>query len=254
MDLFLCVTSGKLHQADTEFFQKLSDLGKVCIFVVNKHDELWQDGVSISELERRKKIDIEKHVGRSVNIIFTSCRTDKGLDELNTAILNDLEGAKKERWSRNAKAYSIEFLNKKKAACENYVSLAAYSAAANAINPIPGVDISVDLSILMKLFYEIRECYGLDSEALNTLQKSTIPAVSQLANNIIKYISKEGLLMLLKKYAGRQAAKSFSKYIPFIGQAIAAGAGYYITLNAGESYLKDCHDLAKKIIEEKLEV
>ncbi len=41
-DLFLCVSSGKLHQADTEFFHELLRVGKVCIFVVNKHDELWE--------------------------------------------------------------------------------------------------------------------------------------------------------------------------------------------------------------------
>ena len=72
-DLFLCVTSGKLHQADTEFFQELSKREKVCIFVVNKHDELWEDEVSIEELERRKKEDIEKHVGKKVVTLFTSC-------------------------------------------------------------------------------------------------------------------------------------------------------------------------------------
>jgi len=65
-DLFLCVTSGKLHQADTEFFQELSKRKKVCIFVVNKHDEIWEDGISIEELEQRKINDIRSHVGHEV--------------------------------------------------------------------------------------------------------------------------------------------------------------------------------------------
>lgn len=78
-DLFLCVTSGKLHQADTEFFQELSKRGKVCIFVVNKHDELWEDGVSIEELERRKKEDIEKHVGKRLLLCSQAAEMDPAL-------------------------------------------------------------------------------------------------------------------------------------------------------------------------------
>src|SRR5690554_4266733 len=63
-DLFLCVTSGKFLAADTELFRELDAMGKVCIFVVNKHDELWEDDVPLSELEQRKRADIIKQVGK----------------------------------------------------------------------------------------------------------------------------------------------------------------------------------------------
>ncbi len=69
-DLFLCVTSGKFHQADTEFFQELKQRGKVCIFVVNKHDELWEDDATIEELEQRKRDDIAKQIGQRVDVLF----------------------------------------------------------------------------------------------------------------------------------------------------------------------------------------
>ncbi len=251
-DLFLCVTSGKLHQADTEFFQELSRRGKVCIFVVNKHDELWEDEVSIEELERRKKEDIEKHVGKKVVTVFTSCRNGFGLDALNTEIQSNLDGAKKERWSRGAKAYSEKFLASKKEACEKYVTYAALASAANGINPVPGLDVSLDLTVLMKLFKEIRDSYGLTEDFLTNLKASSIPAVGRLANNVIKYAAKEGLLMLLKSFAGRQTVKALSKYIPFVGQAVAAGIGYAITSNAGSSYLDNCHELAEEALRNHL--
>lgn len=251
-DLFLCVTSGKLHQADTEFFQELVKRGKVCIFVVNKHDELWEDGVKITDLEQRKIADITKHVGQSVRIVFTSCRQGTGLDVLNTEIQGNLAGAKRERWARGAKAYSARFLQEKRAACEKYVSYAAAAAAANGINPVPGVDVAVDVSIIMKLFKEIRSDYGLSDNFLTSLKQSSIPVVGRLANNVVQYAAKEGILMLLKSFAGRQAVKAFAKYIPFVGQAIAAGLGYAITSNAGGSYLSDCHELAEEILNNKL--
>jgi len=253
-DLFLCVTSGKLHQADTEFFQELVKRKKACIFVVNKHDELWEDGVSITELEQRKVKDITSHVGQSVKVLFTSCRKSTGLDNLNGEINNNLDGAKRERWARGAKAYSNQFLQEKRAACEKYVAIAAAASAANAINPIPGADIAVDLSILVKLFAEIREAYGLSDDFLGKLKQSAIPIVSRLANNVVQYAAKEGILLLLKSSLGRQTVKMSAKYIPFIGQAIAASLGYAITSNVGNSYLDNCHDLAKQILEHKLEV
>jgi small GTP-binding protein len=251
-DLFLCVTSGKLHQADTEFFQELASRGKVCIFVVNKHDELWEDGVKVEELEQRKINDISKHVGQPVKIVFTSCRQGTGLDALNIEIQNNLEGAKRERWARGAKAYSARFLQEKRAACEKYVSYAAAAAAANGINPVLGVDVAVDIPIIMKLFEEIRDDYGLSDNFLTILKQSSIPVVGRLANNVVLYAAKEGILMLLNSFAGQQSVKTLAKYIPFIGQVIAAGLGYAITSNAGNSYLSDCHELAEEILNNKL--
>lgn len=251
-DLFLCVSSGKLHQADTEFFQELVKRGKVCIFVVNKHDELWEDGVRVEELEQRKIDDIIKHVGQPVRIVFTSCREDTGLDALNIEIQNNLEGAKNERWARGAKAYSTRFLKEKKAACEKYVFYAAAAAAANGINPVPGADVAVDISIIMKLFKEIRDDYGLSDNFLTSLKQSSIPVVGRLANNVVQYAAKEGILVLLKSFAGRQAVKSFAKYIPLIGQALAASLGYAITSNVGNSYHSDCYQLAEEILNNEL--
>lgn len=252
-DLFLCVTSGKFHQADTEFFQELKKLGKVCIFVVNKHDELWEEDVSIEELEERKRTDITKQVGQSVKVIFTSCRNNTGLDVLIEEINNNLEPAKRERWVRGAKAYSEKFLQEKRSACEKYVSYAAVASAANGINPIFGVDIAVDVSILLKLFSQIRDDYGLNGNLLDSLKDSSIPAVARLANNVIGYAVKEGIMLLLKRFAGQEAIKSVAKYIPFVGQAIAAGLGYAITSNVGNSYLNDCHELAEQILNNNLE-
>jgi small GTP-binding protein len=251
-DLFLCVSSGKLHQADTEFFHELLKHGKICIFVVNKHDELWEDGVSIEVLEQRKQADIRKHAEHSVDVLFTSCRQSTGIDLLNETIWQNLDSAKQERWARGAKAYSHKFLEEKKNACERYVSYAALASAANALNPVPGVDVAVDLGILTKLFSEIRVDFGLDDDFLSTLKRSSLPAVSRLASNVLQFATTQGLLLLLKRFAGRQAVKTFSKYIPFAGQAVAAGLGYAITSNAGNSYLDDCYQLSKEALDNKL--
>jgi hypothetical protein len=57
---------------------------------------------------------------------------------------------------------------------------------------------------------------------------------------------------LLEKQAGKVAAQQLSKYIPFIGQAISATAGFGITYLAGNKYLDDCYDMAEVMLQEDL--
>ncbi|MFN5182056.1 MAG: GTPase [Bacteroidota bacterium] len=251
-DLFLCVFSGKFHQPDSEFFKEIKSRDKVCLFVRNKHDEIWEEGRELSELEEEILTDVKKQVNaEDINVVFTSCRLNYGFDALQNLILENLEPAKRERWARGAKAYSVEFLENKRTACKKYVYIAAGAAAANALNPIPGADIAVDLSVIATLFSSIRSSYGLTNEKLKSVEIA-LPTVAPLANNIVKYAAKEGAIMLLKKFIGRQAVKQVSKYIPFVGQAVAASAGFAITTAAGVSYLNDCHEVAKKVLENDL--
>ena len=44
-----------------------------------------------------------------------------------------------------------------------------------------------------------------------------------------------------------------AKYVPFVGHVIAATAGFYVVKFAGTSYLNDCHQVAKGILEKQLE-
>lgn len=180
------------------------------------------------------------------------CRKNQGIKELSDAIYKNINDAQKAKWVMSAKAYSLEFLEMKKEACQKYVYVASGVAAANAINPIPGVDIGVDLSILVGLFKKIRDSYGLNDEKLKS-KEYTIPSLVPLANNVLKYATTEGIEILIKRYAAREISKTVLKYVPFVGQAIAASLGYAIIRTAGISYLNDCHELARQILEKELD-
>ena len=249
-DLFLCVFSGKFHKADTDFFQEIREKGKTSLLVRNQADMLWQEGKTDEELKNEIRLDAQKQVKSNEKIYFTSCRTNDGFDELEKAIKTNLEPSKKERWSRTAKAYTKEALEEKKDACKSLIKKRAGLAAANGLNPIPGVDIAVDVGILIELFSEIRKNYGLTDEKISNPEY--IKNLGPIANRIISASSKEGIIQLLKKFAGRETIKHVSKYIPFVGQAIAASIGYGITVYAGNSFVDDCHKLAKEILEQEL--
>ena len=126
------------------------------------------------------------------------------------------------------------------------------AAAVNGLNPVPGVDIAVDVSLLLSAFDKIRSEYGLSDDVLRDLKHQGAHELAKRAANILVSLTKEGVLVLLKRYATSESAKTIAKYIPFIGQAVACSLGYGITKYVGKSYLNDCHELAQKILEDKL--
>ncbi|MCC3375302.1 GTPase domain-containing protein [Cohnella sp. REN36] len=248
LDLFLCVFSGKFHEADSTFFKELREQGRVCLFVRNKLDDLWEDGKTREELEAEISADVRRQVGSDEPVRFVSCRTCEGLAELVDAIYAALDPAKRDKYARSAKAYSMAHLQAKREACEKAVYKYAGLAAANGLNPIPGVNVGVDISIMLKLFADVRSAYGLTDEKVNKL----IPSLLPLGKRVLDYSTKEGITLLLKRFVGKGASVQVGRFVPIIGQAVAAAAGFGLTLAAGKSYLNDCHQLAEGILAAEL--
>lgn len=248
-DLFLCAFSGKFHEADTAFFNELRKSNRVCIFTRTKADEIWDSGLTTEQSKEVIVKDVHKQVNADVTVYFTSRKTMEGIPEIKEAIYASVGPAKRDRFIRSVQALTSKHLDMKRSACERMVTKYAGMAAANALNPIPGVDVSVDLGILLKLFSKIRDCYGLDESRLEALA----PALLPMANKVLKQATQEGVLLLLKRFATQGTIKEFGKYIPLVGQVIAASLGFSLTKKAGNCYLDDCHELAEKILSDNLE-
>jgi len=248
LDLLVCVFDGKLHEADVELLRVLrEELHKPHLIVRSKLDVLWQDGKSEDELCVDITADIRATLSvPDAEVTFVSCRTRRGLAELVDRIDAHLDTAKRARWERAAKAYSEVALARKRAACERYVTLAAAAAAANGVNPLPGVDVAVDLTVLLRLFSEIRGAYGLDGDE-NRYGKFLPVLAPQLAK-LVQIATKEGAMALLRRFATSSAAKNVSKYIPLVGPVVAATLGFVVTKKAGDFYLEECHALAASVL------
>ncbi|MEW5734419.1 MAG: GTPase [Thermodesulfobacteriota bacterium] len=251
-DLFLCVFSEKLGAAEADMFRLLHEKGKICLFVRNKRDVLWDEHKSVDALTAEIARDVKLQVHSDVSVFFTSCRDGFGLGELSTAIAVHLEGAKQSRWIEGAKAYTEEFLEKKREIAKKKVKVNAFLSAANAVNPIPGADLAVDISILLSTFRAIRASYGLTDQSILTAREFGIPALGQLAGNIVKFSTREGVLSLLQRFLGRTLTAEAAKFVPLLGQAVAATAGFSITYAAGSSFLNDCHEMAEAILSREL--
>ena len=251
-DLFLCVFEGKLSKENAEFFTLLKQNGRNCIFIRNKCDMIWEEGKTFEELTESIARDLNKQTeSYGETIVFTSGKDNFGFDKLQKDIFRKLEESKRARWVKSSKAYSLEFLEEKKKEGEKMVIMHAGLSAANGINPVPGLDITIDVGTMLSLFKKLRKIYGLTDESLDKYKLFSSTAL-HTANSMIKIATKEGVLLLLKKFGTTTATKQISKYIPFVGQAIAASAGFAITKSAGSTYLENCHEIATAILEIEL--
>ena len=243
-DLFVCVFAGKLKAADTNFFQELTQSGKPCIFVRNKTDEIYDDDKTLAQSQEIIRQDVAKQLAiAEFTLLFISARGDKlqGIGALNKCISSKMQEARREKYLLAAKAQTTEHLKQKKALAMKLVSRSAKFAALNGLNPILGVDMAIDITILYNMYEEIRQVFDIGEKEV---EKSLL--TTNLKNFLLKGMSKEGISMILKAASKKLAAKVVLKYIPLAGQAAAAYIGHKIVEKAGRDYVNACYQVAEE--------
>lgn len=136
----------------------------------------------------------------------------------------------------------IKTLEKIREDCYKSVKRYAVMGAANAINPIPGIDIGVDAGLCLRMMADMRSRFGLSKEAEGKLRRYDI--LVPLVKKVFDYATKEGVMILLKSFGKRYLGKATAKYVPFLGQGIAAAAGYGMMRWFARRYIDDCYELA----------
>src|SRR5690606_26499145 len=140
-------------------------------------------------------------------LISTESPLEYDLDKLLYDIANNLDKIKRERFIADVTATSKKMIKEKRVVADKLVSRYAALSAANGLNPIPGLDISVDLGLLLKMGNDISNIYGLNKESQEFYEtfldlshsskvKSALAKASQYA---AKYLGKEAIVILLKR-------------------------------------------------------
>ena len=131
---------------------------------------------------------------------------------------------------------------------------AALSAFAGAL-PLPGVDVGMDVAIMMKLLSAINRRFGLSAEQLAKLNpelraKIVVLATSVGSRIVGKIIRKETVVFLLKKVGRRLAARQMTKIIPIVGSAASATMSFMAMRYIGRAHVNDCYHICRRLIEE----
>lgn len=129
--------------------------------------------------------------------------------------------------------------------CRELVRRRARVSALAAAVPIPGLGLAVDLGVLIRLLDEINEAFGLTPQRIEALparrRAAVYRAIAVLGSTAVgRVVTRELILAALRRAAGRWVAKSFLRYVPFAGQALAAGLSYAAVRWIGERHIEDC--------------
>lgn len=261
-DCVILVTADRFYEDDLYLITEIAKL-KIPVFPVrtkfdNSVERAEKRGVGEDEtydgIYNDLKSNLEGYDIKGIYLTSADYPLKYDLNRLVEDISNSLNSIKRERFIADINAISQNLLKEKRDLCTKLISRYAALSAANGLNPVPGLDVSVDLGLLYKMSSSIQEIYGLDEKQIafnasfiNKNKSKLILAKAMQFSS--KYIGKEAILILLKKAGLSIAGKSVSKWVPFIGQAIAAGLGYRLTSSIGDKMLKDAEDIAIETFE-----
>jgi uncharacterized protein (DUF697 family) len=136
--------------------------------------------------------------------------------------------------------------------CRKAVMKRALISATAAVVPIPGIDLAVDVGVLMKMLQEINSEFGLTPEQIELLapkrRLSAYKAIAAVGSSVVgRAITREALSLIVKSVAKRLATKTTVKFLPLAGQAIAATISFAAIKYIGDAHVDDCVAVAQAI-------
>jgi len=151
---------------------------------------------------------------------------------------------------------NLNSLDKIKDQCRSMVTKRAVISAGAAAIPLPGVDIAVDITLITELICNINERFGLDPSSVNLFpseEKVILQNIAKRIGNaaIGNFVAKPLVVSMLKKIGGGVATKSFTKYVPFVGQATSAAISFYGIKKVGNKHIDDCYCVLKEFFQSR---
>src|SRR5262249_6163334 len=117
-------------------------------------------------------------------------------------------------------------------AADRAIGVHAALAAANAFNPLPGLDIGIDLGILSSLARSLAAIYELGEDRFEDVERhlqSDVVALNVLqlsAESLTPLVVRKALATTLPQLGLELVARETTKWVPVAGSAVAAGIGY----------------------------
>lgn len=149
---------------------------------------------------------------------------------------------------------TVAELDQIKASCRKLVTRRALLSAAAAVVPIPGVDVSTDVAILLQLIPKINEQFGLSAAQVEKLspelQKLVVVSSASFSVGLLgKIITPTRVIALLKSLGlKRLTGKYASKYIPVVGSIVASSISYVVLKRVCNKHIDECYSMASQLL------
>jgi uncharacterized protein (DUF697 family) len=138
--------------------------------------------------------------------------------------------------------------------CRKLVTRRALISAGASVVPLPGVDVAVDITVLVRMLEEVNQRFGLTQQQIEQLAphrrlfayKAAMAVGSALIGRLV---TRELVIRLLRTVGVRLSAKQAAKYVPFAGQAVAASLSFAAIKTLGDRHIEDCLRVAQALTE-----
>lgn len=140
--------------------------------------------------------------------------------------------------------------------CRRMSNRRALVSAVASVVPLPFTDIATDVVLLKQLIPRINAKFGLSKEQIDEYH----PQLAMLVYNVAKrlgttmigrYITSKIIIGVLKKVGTRLASEQVLKYVPVLGQIVAAGISFTAMKVIIGNHINQCYDVAKTVMESK---
>jgi uncharacterized protein (DUF697 family) len=137
--------------------------------------------------------------------------------------------------------------------CRRLVRRRAAVSAGVAAVPIPGVDVLSDLGLFTRLIDQVNHEFGLSPAQIERMQPElklvAYEAVVSLGGMLVgKVVTRELVASVLKRSAGKLAAKQAGKLVPIAGQIASATIGFFAFRQIGYQHVEACAKVAKQVL------
>jgi hypothetical protein len=119
--------------------------------------------------------------------------------------------------------------------------------------PIPGIDVVSDLRLFTQLIDDVNHEFGLSADQIDRMQPKlkliAYEAVISLGGMLVgKVVTRELVAAVLKRSAGKIAAKQAGKMVPIAGQIASATIGFFAFRQIGYQHVEACAKVARQVL------
>jgi hypothetical protein len=131
-------------------------------------------------------------------------------------------------------------------AVEHFASL----MAANAFNPVPVLDVGLDVRILNAMSEAVADAYGLNRDSVTPSDTELAraawvnQAADQIADRFAPHAAERVAHFIVSKFGVELITRQASKWLPFVGALVCARIGYRVASGFGRKLLEGCEAAA----------
>jgi uncharacterized protein (DUF697 family) len=138
--------------------------------------------------------------------------------------------------------------------CRRLATRRALISAGGSVVPVPGVDLAVDISVLMSMIEDINAAFGLTPEQIERLAPRrkvfAYKAVMAVGSALVgRVVTRELVIRVLKTVGVRMTAKQAARAVPFAGQVVAASLSFTALKYLGDRHVADCVQVADTLLD-----